>query len=50
MDTSLYNIEPKEFRIVDRHEVDNSVTYDLEPVESPEVCSTCGFDALIVSA
>ena len=47
MDTSLYNIEPREFRIVDRHEVDNNVTYDLEPIESPEVCSTCGFDTLI---
>ena len=47
MDTSLYNIEPREFRIIDRHEVDNNVTYDLEPVDSPDVCSTCGFDALI---
>lgn len=47
MDTSLYNIEPQEFKIIDRHEVDNNVTYDLEPVNSPDVCSTCGFDTLI---
>lgn len=47
MDTSLYNMEPKEFRIIDRHEVENNVTYDLEPVSDPDVCTTCGFDTLI---
>ncbi len=41
MDFSLYNIDPQEFRIIDRHEEDGNVTYDLEPIEEPESCPTC---------
>lgn len=46
MDFSLYNIEPQEFKIIDRHEVDDNITYDLEPVEEPSVCETCGFETI----
>lgn len=38
MNFSLYNIDPQEFKIIDRHEVDDNITYDLEPTEEPSVC------------
>ncbi len=44
MDYSLYNIESNEFRILERHEDEDCITYDLEPIETPVVCPTCGFD------
>lgn len=47
MDYSLYHIEPPEFRIIERHEIDGNITYDLEPAEEPVVCPICGFDTFI---
>jgi transposase len=40
MDT-LYNIEPKEFKVLERHEVGNCITYVLEPTEKPSNCPDC---------
>ena len=39
MDFSLYNIDPPEFQIIERHESDNSITYDLTPaLLSTQLC------------
>lgn len=46
MNFSLYNIDPQEFKIIDRHEVDDNITYDLEPTEEPSVCEICGFETI----
>lgn len=42
MDLGLYNITPREFKILERNEGEN-ITYELEPVSEPEVCPVCGF-------
>lgn len=44
---NLYNIEPKEFKVLERHEVGNCITYVLEPIEKPSNCPNCQ-DANIV--
>ncbi len=44
MDFSLYNIDPQEFRIIDRNEVDGNITYDLEPAYDMGICPTCESD------
>lgn len=38
---NLYNIEPKEFKVLERHEVGNCITYVLEPTEKPSNCPNC---------
>ena len=38
---NLYNIEPKEFKVLERHEVGNCITYVLEPTEKPSTCPDC---------
>ena len=41
MSDNLYNIEPKEFKVLERHEVGNSITYVLEPISKPTCCPDC---------
>ena len=41
MSDRLYNIEPKEFRVLERNEVGNSITYTLEPINRPLYCPDC---------
>ena len=41
MSDKLYNIEPKEFKVLERHEVGNSITYVLEPITKPTECPNC---------
>ena len=41
MSDSLYNIEPKEFKVLERHEVGDSITYVLEPIIKPTCCPDC---------
>lgn len=41
MSDKLYNIEPKEFKVLERHEVGNSITYVLEPLNKPTECPNC---------
>lgn len=32
----LYNIEPKEFQILERVVIGNSIRYELEPIDRPK--------------
>ena len=41
MDFSLYHIDPPEFQIIERHESDSSITYDLSPAVEPRECPIC---------
>ena len=41
MSDRFYNIEPKEFKVVERNEVGNSITYTLEPINRPLYCPDC---------
>lgn len=41
MSDRLYNIEPKEFRVLERNEVGSSITYTLEPINRPLYCPEC---------
>ena len=41
MSDNLYNIEPKEFKVLERHEVGNCITYVLEPISKPTCCPDC---------
>lgn len=41
MDFSLYNIDPPEFRIIERFESEDGITYILSPSEKQEECPTC---------
>ena len=41
MSDNLYNIEPQEFAILERHEVGNCITYVLEPISKPSCCPDC---------
>ena len=41
MSDNLYNIEPKEFKVLERHEVGDSITYVLEPIIKPTCCPDC---------
>lgn len=41
MEKKLYNIEPSEFVVIERTEIDNSITYQLEPLNSPKECPQC---------
>ena len=41
MSDKFYNIEPKEFKVVERNEVGNSITYTLEPINRPLYCPEC---------
>mgnify|MGYP002624427137 CR=1 FL=1 len=47
MDNDLYNINPKEFKILDRQEYDQNVQYVLEAVSKPTECPVCGSDNFI---
>lgn len=47
MEPNLYNIEPREFLILDRDEYDNNVQYTLEAVKKPERCPVCGSQEFI---
>lgn len=47
IDNGLYNINPKEFKIIDRQEYDNNVQYVLEAVNKPTECPVCGSDNFI---
>lgn len=37
----LYNIEPKEFQILERVVIGDSIRYELEPIERPKQCPQC---------
>lgn len=37
----LYNIEPKEFQILERVVIGNSIRYELEPIDRPKQCPQC---------
>lgn len=41
MSDKLYNIEPKEFKVLERNELGNSITYTLEPINRPLYCPEC---------
>ena len=41
MSDRLYSIEPKEFKVLERNELGNSITYTLEPINRPLYCPEC---------
>lgn len=41
MSDKLYNIEPHEFKVLERNEVGSSITYQLEPINRPLYCPEC---------
>ncbi len=43
MDYGLYNIDPPEFRIIERYIEDENITYYLKPAKDPLVCPVCGY-------
>jgi len=50
MEQQLYNIEPKEFKVLDRVEVDNNLRYELEPIQRPTQCPQCKDSNIVVQA
>ena len=48
MKEHLYNIEPKEFTVLDRIEYGNNVRYELEPIERPKQCPQCKDNNIII--
>ena len=48
MSDYLYNITPREFRILARNERMGNVTYYLEPLERPNKCPRCRRDDIIL--
>ena len=46
----LYNIEPKEFQILERVVIGDSIRYELEPIERPKQCPQCKDNNIAISA